>query len=160
MPICKKCNEKFPNRKKIEGKIRTLNSRKYCLDCSPWGEHNTRKIHLPKQGCTQCGEADISKFYGHRKNMCASCFNKYTTERGNRIRLQAINHLGGKCVSCGYNKYMSSLDVHHLDPNKKDKNFKSMRGWCWERLVKELESCTLLCKNCHTPVHTGELELE
>jgi hypothetical protein len=46
MNICLKCNNSFPNRTIIEGKERTLNKRKYCLDCSPFGQKNTKRLHL------------------------------------------------------------------------------------------------------------------
>lgn len=47
MPTCRKCQASFPNKAIIAGKWRTLNSRSYCLDCSPWGTHNTTALHLP-----------------------------------------------------------------------------------------------------------------
>lgn len=40
--ICRKCNKEFPYHKKINGKVRNLNSRKFCLDCSPFGSRNTK----------------------------------------------------------------------------------------------------------------------
>lgn len=42
MPECRSCKGKFPNRLEIEGVVRILSKRKFCLDCSPWGWHNTR----------------------------------------------------------------------------------------------------------------------
>ena len=39
--ICKKCNESFPYKVKIDNKFRYLGSRKYCLTCSPFGKNNT-----------------------------------------------------------------------------------------------------------------------
>lgn len=39
------CNAHFPNRLKIEGKMRNLNNRKYCFECSPWKSHNTIPFH-------------------------------------------------------------------------------------------------------------------
>lgn len=43
--ICKNCNKEFPNRKEIDGKMRSLTKRKYCLECSPFGQNNTRQLH-------------------------------------------------------------------------------------------------------------------
>jgi hypothetical protein len=44
MPECRKCGDYFPNHVKIEGKKRNLCKRKYCLKCSPFNKHNTKKI--------------------------------------------------------------------------------------------------------------------
>jgi hypothetical protein len=45
MPICQKCGVQFPNRVKIDDSIKVTNSRRYCLTCSPYGEHNTKQLH-------------------------------------------------------------------------------------------------------------------
>lgn len=41
MRVCLKCGCTFNNYIKIEGKTRNLINRKFCLDCSPFGLHNT-----------------------------------------------------------------------------------------------------------------------
>lgn len=43
MPTCRSCNIDFLNQALIRGKVRNLQRRKFCLDCSPFGAHNTRK---------------------------------------------------------------------------------------------------------------------
>ena len=69
MPVCKKCNNKFPNRIIVDGHPRILSSRKYCLDCSPYGLHNTKKLTEFRaiEGsklCPRCNTSkDISEFY-------------------------------------------------------------------------------------------------
>ena len=42
MPICQKCNTRFPCSVVYGGKRHNLGSRKLCLECSPPGLHNTR----------------------------------------------------------------------------------------------------------------------
>ncbi len=103
----------------------------------------------------KCGETDPSKFYGHKKTVCGKCHNAYTLEAGKRKRDYALNKLGGKCSNCGFDKWSSSLDIHHTDPSIKDSKFGSFRGWSLERIDKELVSCVLLCKNCHSAFHAG-----
>ena len=49
MPICANCGSDFPNQIKIDGLVRNLRSRKFCLGCSPFGAHNTRSIQTYKQ---------------------------------------------------------------------------------------------------------------
>jgi Zn ribbon nucleic-acid-binding protein len=154
MPVCRQCGKEFPNRVKVNGEIKILNSRKFCLDCSPFGLHNTSK-HILGTKCIYCGETDPNKFYGHKTSVCAACHNKDVTERGRDNRAFAIEHLGGKCVACGYDKYPCSLDIHHKDPSIKDEHFRNLRGWSKKRILREIEKCILLCRNCHTAYHSG-----
>ena len=87
--------------------------------------------------------------------MCGKCHNDYTKDQGKQKRRYAVAKLGGKCVSCGFNKYIESLDIHHTDPTIKDDNFRSMRGWSLNRIDQEIQFCVLLCKNCHSAFHSG-----
>lgn len=47
------------------------------------------------------------------------------------------------------------LEVDHIDPTLKDPSMKRPKthgfkyGLAWERILKELENCQLLCKDCH-----------
>jgi hypothetical protein len=107
--------------------------------------------------CGHCGETDPIKFYGHKKSVCGKCHNKYTLDLGKKKRSFLVEHMGGKCVACGFNKYQSALQVHHLDPSKKDQNFPSIRGWSEQRILAEIQECVLLCACCHSAVHSGEL---
>jgi len=100
-----------------------------------------------------CGETDPEKFYGHKTSVCARCHNDYTLLKGQEKRAKAIELLGGACGVCGFNGPSCALDIHHLDPTKKDPAFKSMRNWSWERILREIDGCALLCKNCHAIEH-------
>jgi len=79
------------------------------------------------------------------------------TKRRKKIRLKAIEHLGGKCTRCGYNKYPEVMEFHHRNPSQKDFNI-SKKGHCrsWERVKKEIEKCDLFCANCHREVHVEQ----
>ena len=109
---------------------------------------------------TEAIEANPEKFYGHSKKTCSKCHNLRTTKVGKNNRLFAVEYLGGKCIECGYNKHTCALDIHHLDPSIKDKNFNRMRGWCKERILNEIKNCVLLCRNCHAEVHSGHIVLK
>ncbi len=100
-----------------------------------------------------CGETDFSKFYGNKRHICGKCHSKYTMTKGKNKRDRLVMEMGGECSDCGYRDFTCALDVHHLDPSKKDVAWAGMRGWSWERLMKEVESCILLCKNCHAVRH-------
>lgn len=109
--------------------------------------------------CGTCGETDRSKFYGHKASICGKCHSAYTLNKGRENRKKIIAHMGGKCVYCDFDRFDCSLQVHHLDPSKKDPKFEGYRSWSWERTLKEIEGCVLLCGNCHPAVHAGFIEL-
>lgn len=44
MPKCKNCGNLFPPSITINGRRWILNHRKYCLECSPYGLHNTKTL--------------------------------------------------------------------------------------------------------------------
>jgi len=63
---------------------------------------------------------------------------RYVAARRKKIRLMAIEHLGGKCTRCGYNKYPEVLEFHHRDPSQKDFNVSSKgHSRSWERVKKK-----------------------
>lgn len=75
-------------------------------------------------------------------------------ERRRLLRERAIAYLGGCCRICGYDKWPSAFDFHHLDPRGKDFTI-SEAMTSWERIKPELDKCELLCSNCHREVHDG-----
>jgi len=50
---------------------------------------------------------------------------------------------------------MRALEFHHLDPKEKEIKISDNTTHTWEKLVKELDKCVLLCSNCHVEVHAG-----
>ncbi|MBT3249842.1 MAG: hypothetical protein HN846_00030 [Candidatus Pacebacteria bacterium] len=85
---------------------------------------------------------------------------KAVAKRRKKIRLMALDYLGGKCCFCGYDRCSAALDFHHRDPNTKEFGL-SQSGMTrsWERTRKELEKCVLVCSNCHREIHAGKLQL-
>jgi hypothetical protein len=41
---CAKCGASYPRMAWIDGSRKSLQHRKYCLICSPFGSHNTRRL--------------------------------------------------------------------------------------------------------------------
>jgi predicted DNA-binding protein YlxM (UPF0122 family) len=76
------------------------------------------------------------------------------SKRRRKIKEMAVEYKGGKCVKCGYNKYIGALEFHHLDPTVKDFAI-SNSGHCrsWEKVKDELDKCILVCANCHAEIH-------
>ena len=68
-------------------------------------------------------------------------------------KIKSVEYKGGKCIKCGYDKYVGCLDFHHRDSSQKDKKWKHIFNRKWEYIVKELDKCDLLCHNCHGEIH-------
>ena len=144
------------------------------LETSPTNVRYWLRVHNLKTNCRPnraernsahnrncaCGENDSSKFYGNKFWICAKCWNSRAIQRSKEKVAWARKKLGGKCVACGFDKYICSLDIHHLVPAEKDVAFRTMRFWSLERIEKEIEKCVLLCKNCHAAFHSGEIVLD
>jgi len=81
---------------------------------------------------------------------------KAVVKRRKKIKEMAVEYKGGKCIECGYKKYIGALEFHHLNTAKKDFNL-SNKGHCraWEIVKKELDKCVLVCSNCHKEIHAG-----
>lgn len=73
-----------------------------------------------------------------------------------RTKIKLVEYKGGECEKCGYDKCMSALEFHHLDPNKKDFTI-SGKSWRYDRLKLEVDKCILVCSNCHKEIHEGLL---
>ncbi|MDB5098577.1 MAG: hypothetical protein JWM80_2998 [Cyanobacteria bacterium RYN_339] len=159
MPNCKKCDQYFPLKQVVDGKPRVFTSRKFCLVCSPFGQHNTRKLEATRpervHTCMLCLK-HYNAGKGQYSNTCQSCRGVYYRRQ---LKLRAIEHLGGCCQLCGYSRCISALHFHHRDPNLKDFTFANYSRR-WERLRAEIEKCVLLCGNCHCEVHAGLASIE
>jgi hypothetical protein len=166
MPTCENCQGPFPNRVIIQGKLRVLNRRKYCLTCSPFGQHNTKNLNkvakiLPTQkNCSKCRLTKIASCFYKRRDgtglsaYCRNCTNQETTNRCRRLKQQCVEYKGGKCEKCGYNRYIGALDFHHNEPEQK--RFGIAMRWATkftEDIKAEISKCILLCSNCHREEH-------
>ncbi len=147
MLICRKCKTKFKYIVWIDGKPRHLQRRKYCLTCSPFGSHNTRKdIDAPRTSRPRTyAEYPLEMRRKHAKE----CY-----ERGKRLRRKLLARAGGKCQKCGYKKCEKALQFHHK--NRRTKCFSlsisDIRARTWESVLREADKCVLLCSNCHIEV--------
>lgn len=166
MPICKKCQNKFPNITKINGKRKFLHTRSYCLDCSPFGENfgydlRKRATDAKYKGtitenshiCPICERVFISKKRKFNK-VCSTCRANYSRYKN---RNRAIDRLGGECSFC-HTKDRDCLTFHHVV--EEDKDFHLASNWHninWETLEKEVDKCILLCCNCHMKHHRKDL---
>lgn len=75
-----------------------------------------------------------------------------------RRKQKIIKIMGGKCACCGYNKCIQALELHHLNPEEKELSI-SNYSLGWDKIVKELEKCILVCSNCHREIHYGLIDI-
>jgi len=157
MPICKLCGRVFPNRIEINGIVRTINKRKYCLECSPFGQHNTRTLHITFNGkfCLFCKSRLSGKQVKYCSRSCKS--SHYSTISRTELKKKAVEYKGGRCERCGYNKCIRALEFHHVDPTLKDPTVMRYHSTKWEKVKVEIDKCILLCANCHREEHYNSI---
>lgn len=139
---CDHCHEEFSAWIKIDGKWRNLNSRRYCLKCSPFGSRRTRPI-----GSTT-HSVPLSKQPS------------YITQRRREKKKRCIDYKGGKCQICGYDRCHRALEFHHINPADKlmDISYGTL-GKAWNTIQDELDKCLLVCANCHREIAVGLVSL-
>jgi hypothetical protein len=163
MKVCEKCGVEFKNYLKVDGKLRNLKNRKFCVSCSPFGSHNTTK--LPTRGKCETCASDLT---GNQVMFCSTKCKQQTSNfkhqnyecqkaRGVLRRGHILDLKGRICCRCGYNKCNSALVFHHLDPaTKKFKlDIRHCSNTSLSKLIAEAEKCILLCANCHSEEHWG-----
>lgn len=67
-------------------------------------------------------------------------------------KIKAINILGGKCEKCGDQNIFHLVFHHKFDKRFEMHDEKTTR---WTFLEKEINKCVLLCRNCHSELHTN-----
>lgn len=130
-----------------------------------------------KESIIQLFESGLSKKgISEKLNLSLSSVNKYTDNYPKKskeevrnsqylrhqnwrlkIKLEAINYLGGSCRNCGYNKCVAALDFHHRDSKNKEFNITGGNMRSFPKLISELDKCDLLCANCHRELHNPQL---
>jgi hypothetical protein len=129
---CTRCKEIFP---------REEMNKSYCIPCRKEYEKEFRK--KPEQ----------------RKKK-----SQYRTKRRRELKAELLQMMGGKCAYCGYDKYQSALDFHHHGDDKTGEIWyllsvaASGSNTALAKLGAEAAKCTVVCRNCHMAIHSGELE--
>lgn len=82
------------------------------------------------------------------------------SKRRKKLKSMAIEYKGGKCIICGYKKFVGALDFHHIDGKSKSFDL-STKGLTrsWEKTKAEIDKCILVCANCHREIHAGLVQL-
>jgi hypothetical protein len=148
----------------VDGKTRNLQNRKFCLDCSPFGKHNTRASFDPvaEKPCLNCGGSRNRGATLYCSNQCQADHqhNEYIsrwqqgletgigTEWGSvsqYVRRYLLSRANNRCEECDWDKLnpvsgKCPLEIHHIDGDSRN---------CSE------ENLVILCPNCHalTPTY-------
>lgn len=82
-----------------------------------------------------------------------------TTYEGKYKRLNQIKENVG-CALCGYSNCSAALEFHHTDPDTKAETVGKLVGGCaWEKVLKELRKCVIVCANCHREIEYQNKQL-
>jgi len=144
---CKACGRQFPAKVLIDGKMRSLYRRSFCLECSPFGGHNTSKTPLGLRSTDEAARA--------RRDRRREQFRRSLRKRRRKRKLDLVAAYGGRCVDCGYATCPEALQFHHRDPSTKEFGLGKFSG-SLARLIKEAAKCDLVCANCHRVRHALE----
>jgi len=110
--------------------------------------------------CSKCkDEKNESEFYskgkGRLQSYCKPCLLKAQMSRWKKRKERAIEYKGGRCSDCNLKHERPEVyQFHHLDPLTKDFDWGRLRLKSWDKIVKELDKCVLLCANCHIIRHS------
>lgn len=115
-----------------------------------------------------------SKPKNQRAPHCKVCYaaKRRETYQRNKAQIIAKNYERTKNTYAKYKQWKETLscslcpeddectiELHHLDPSKKDFNVSELawRG-AWKKLMEEVDKCIVVCGNCHTKIHKYGLE--
>lgn len=139
--------------------LRYIHMKKFCPGCK--SEKNSldfTKDSTKSDGrhrlCKKCKrETDkkySSSYIADRKER-----NRKRAERATAY-LQQVKSTG--CIKCPEREVVA-LDLHHLDPLKKEFAFSAYRNASIEKLKTEVQKCVVICSNCHRKLHAGLIKL-
>lgn len=107
--------------------------------------------------CPECKRAYYSKTKAYNT--------KYSQKKdyhGIVLKYALIQKRGGACECCGYNKSISALEFHHIDPSTKKFTLdaRTLERTSDEEILKEFSKCKVLCANCHSELHHPGLKMD
>ena len=92
--ICVACGRPFPAKMVIDGRMRSLYRRSFCLECSPFGDHNTSKVPLGLRSTDEAVKA--------RRDRRREQFRRSLRKRRRKRKVDLVTAYVGRCVDCGY----------------------------------------------------------
>lgn len=88
------------------------------------------------------------------KKQSASRREKYLQLYRSRLREGLYEYLSWiVCENCGQSYPPKVYDFHHIDPSSKHECVSRLLGGSLEKLMIEVDKCSVLCANCHRMLH-------
>lgn len=155
---CDYCNKLFERQKKLINTNKRKGHNNYCSKKCQYAAM-TKGTTV---SCANCGKK-IYRLKSQKQkskhnnsfcnHSCAASFNNKFTKRGklhpnyldgtsNYINI-AFSYYQPKCTICDFN-IRSALQVHHIDKNRKNSS---------------LDNLIIVCANCHSQIHFGNLKI-
>jgi len=105
--------------------------------------------------CKTHGETEFV-LEGRGYYRCKKCRSQRVSNTRRKHKKTIVKEFGGRCICCGYDKFVGALQFHHLNPNEKEFAL-AHNGICKSisRMRKEAEKCVLVCANCHAEIEAG-----
>lgn len=128
-------------------------------------KHEIKKENTCLENCLVCAKkckklycsltCKKKDYYENNKEYLKTISKEYCKNNREIFKKLAINYGGSKCKYCGYNNNYSALAFHHRIESEKEFNIDARvcNGYKYERLLKEIAKCDLLCHNCHSETH-------
>jgi hypothetical protein len=109
----------------------------------------SKKVNCKHHGWTEAVRRTDDGYW-----RCKVCRNYSTTNSRRNKKTKLVEIFGGCCQVCGYNLIKKCLQFHHR--NRELKKFQiSGNNYSFERLLREVLKCVLLCSRCHTEIEEG-----
>ena len=134
----------------------------YHDECKVCTKKERRRYYANTEEYRKKHRAEINKI-GKNYYRCnkVKILNKYKeVKKTNKKWL--YEYLGNYCKKCGYDKCLSALHVHHIDPRQKKSAddtisvlSKSLQHEAFKKKIISLK-CIILCANCHAELHEDE----
>jgi len=133
--VCSKCDKSLPLTSFTRDRYRVDGFHRECKICKRKRENARRDLYRK-----QLNARNRKRAREYRKEFCKF---KETLS----------------CKKCGENE-VCCLDFHHLDPNEKEFGIAhASQRMSLERLMEEVKKCLVVCKNCHTKIHAGIIQI-
>lgn len=129
-----------------------MSDKKKCIECLNELDGLKKKF---------CSNACKQRNHWHKVKEQQNTYHSQTI-RSYKRKMHFIEISGGKCINCGYNKNIASLQFHHKNSSEKifPLDARNLSNKKLEDLIKEFNKCELLCANCHNEHHHPEMEFE
>jgi len=82
---------------------------------------------------------------------------EYMKRRYWKLKAEAHERLGGKCVKCGSTE---NLEIDHVDRSTKTVTVTRFCSMSRAKFLAELEKCQLLCEEHHQEKTSGEMSVD